>query len=53
MRNGVNYIDKPDFLEAYHDAHNKTMTFANIQSSFAATGVLPYDLERVLAKLNT
>jgi DDE superfamily endonuclease len=53
MRNGVNHIDKQDFLQAYHDAHNKTMTFANIQSSFAATGVLPYDPDRVLIKLNT
>jgi len=29
------------------------MNQANISSSFAATGVLPYDPERVLAKLNT
>src|SRR5450432_3333418 len=53
MRNGVNHIDKHDFLEAYHNAHKETMTQANISSSFAATGVLPYDPERVLAKLNT
>src|SRR5450432_3216673 len=53
MRNGVNHIDKQDFLEAYYNARKETMTQANISSSFAATGVLPYDPERVLAKLNT
>src|SRR5450432_572319 len=53
MRNGVTHIDKPDFLEAYHNAHKETMSQANISSSFAATRVLPYDPERVLAKLNT
>src|SRR5450432_3835371 len=53
MRNGVNHIDKHDFLEAYYNARNETMTQANISNSFAATRVLPYDPERVLAKLNT
>src|SRR5450432_1894971 len=33
--------------------HVETMNLANIQSSFTATGVLPYDPERVLSKLNT
>jgi len=53
MRNGITYIDKPDFLEAYHDVRKETMNQSNILVSFAATGLLPYDLERVLAKLNT
>ena len=53
MRNGVNHIDKQDFLEAYYIAHIETMNQLNIHSSFAATGVVPYDPERVLAKLNT
>jgi hypothetical protein len=53
MRNGVNHIDKQDFLEAYYTAHTETMNQANIHSSFAATGVVPYDPERVLTKLNT
>src|SRR5450432_1840546 len=53
MRNGVSYIDKPDFLEAYHNARKETMSQSNIMVSFAATRVLLYDPERVLAKLNT
>ena len=53
MRNGVNHIDKPDFLRAFHAARTEAMTLANIQSSFAATGLVPYDPERVLSKLHT
>jgi hypothetical protein len=53
MRNGVNHIDKPDFLRAFHAARTEAMTLANIQSSFAATGLVPYDPERVLSKLYT
>ena len=53
MRNGVNYIDKQDFLKAYYAAYIKTMNQLNIYSSFAAIGVVLYDPEQVLAKLNT
>src|SRR5450432_329333 len=53
MRNGVNYINKQDFLEAYYNVYKETMNQANIFSSFAATRVLLYNLERVLVKLNT
>jgi hypothetical protein len=53
MRNGVNHIDKQDFLKAYCNVCKETMNQANISSSFAATGVHLYNSERVLAKLNT
>jgi DDE superfamily endonuclease len=53
MRNRVNYIDKPDFLHAYHTTRIEAMTLANVQSSFAATGIVPFDPERVLSKLHT
>jgi hypothetical protein len=53
MRNRVNHIDKQDFLQAYYTAHTETMSLANIQSSFVATELIPYDPERVLSKLNT
>jgi len=49
IRNGVSYIDKPDFLEAYYIARKATMSLPNIASSFAATGVVPYDPDRVLS----
>jgi hypothetical protein len=53
MRNGVNHIDKPDFLQAFYTARTEAMTLANVQSSFAATGLVPHDPERVLSKLHT
>lgn len=53
MRNGVNHIDKADFLYAFHAARTEAMTLANVQSSFAATGLVPHDPERVLSKLYT
>lgn len=52
IRNGVNHIDKPDFLRAFKTARTEAMTLANIQSSFAATGLVPYDPDRVLSKLH-
>jgi hypothetical protein len=53
MRNGVNHINKPDFLHAFYTARTEAMTPANVQSSFAATGLVPHDPERVLSKLHT
>jgi hypothetical protein len=53
MRNGVNHIDKQDFLHAFHAARTEAMTLANVQSSFAATGLVPHDPEWVLSKLHT
>jgi hypothetical protein len=53
MRNGVNHIDKPDFLRAFKTARTEALTLANINSSFAATGLVPYDPDKVLSKLHT
>lgn len=53
MRNGVNHINKQDFLEAYYTARTETINPVNIHSSFTATGLVPYDPERVLLKLHT
>jgi hypothetical protein len=43
-RGGYNYIDKFNFLEAYQSS--------TIQNSFAASGLVLIDAERVLSKLN-
>jgi hypothetical protein len=53
MRRGVNHIDNQDFLQAYLIARTEAATIANIQSGFAATGLVPHDPERVLSKLCT
>ena len=53
MRVGVNHIDKSDFLPAYCVARIESLTSNTIRSGFGATGLVPYDPERVLSKLNT
>jgi hypothetical protein len=53
MRNRVKHIDKQDFLQAYLIARTQAASIANIQSGFAATGLVPHDPERVLSKLHT
>jgi hypothetical protein len=53
VRNGLNYIDKADFLSAYVVARNESMTTNTVRSGFSATGLIPFNPERVLLKLNT
>jgi hypothetical protein len=53
IRNRVNHINKPDFLHVFYTARTGAMTLANVQSSFAAIGLVPHDPERVLSKLHT
>lgn len=51
MHNGVNHINKQDFLKAYYITHMESISLANIQSSFTAIGLLLYNPKRVLLKL--
>jgi hypothetical protein len=53
MRVGVNHIDKSDFLPAYLTARTEALTSNTVRSGFAAAGLVPYDPERVLSKLNS
>ena len=52
MRNGVNSIDKEDFLEMIADARMGAFKIHTIQNSFLATGLAPVDANKVLEKLN-
>lgn len=52
MRNGVNSIDKEDFLEMIADARIGAFKTSTIQNSFLATGLVPLDANKVLEKLN-
>ncbi len=52
MRNRVNYIDKADFLTVYNKARTESITPAITRSSFTATRLVPFNLDRVLLKLN-
>ena len=53
MRVGVSYINKSDFLLAYFTARTEALTLNTIRSRFETTGLVPYDPEYILSKLNT
>jgi hypothetical protein len=52
-RVGFNYINKTDFLSAYSTAYPEAMTINIARNGFKAAGLIPYDPEQVLSKLNT
>ena len=52
MRLGINHIDKLDFLEAYPHARIEAYKSNTIKNSFAAAGLVPYDPDRVISKLD-
>ncbi|CEL02456.1 hypothetical protein ASPCAL03626 [Aspergillus calidoustus] len=52
MRLGYNHINKLDFLNTYPTAHRTVFTPQNIQSGFTAAGILPFEPQQVLDKLN-
>jgi hypothetical protein len=52
MRLGVNHVTKEEFLPTFLIAHSKVMTTETITSGFEATGLVPFDLQRVLDKLH-
>jgi hypothetical protein len=51
MALGVDYIDKLEFLDLYQQARPEALHERNIRSGFTATGLIPYDPERVLSIL--
>ena len=52
MRAHITHVSKPDFLCAFREAHFMAMTEKNIQGGFAGAGLVPYNPQRVLAKLD-
>jgi hypothetical protein len=51
VRQGIHHIDKEDFLAIYLKVQPLVFTEQNIKSGFKATGVIPYDPQRVLLSL--
>jgi hypothetical protein len=51
MRLGINHITKEEFLPAFLTAHRQVITTETITSGFKATGLVPFDPQRVLDKL--
>lgn len=51
MRRGIDFINKSDFLISYNQARTETYLPDTIRNGFKATGLVPYDLIRVLSTL--
>jgi hypothetical protein len=51
VRQGIHHIDKDDFLMIYPTVRQQVFTEQNIKSGFRATGLIPYNPERVLSSL--
>jgi hypothetical protein len=51
-RCNINHIDKLDFLAAFPQARAEAFKPATIQNAFAAAGLVPYDPDRVISKLD-
>ena len=52
MRMHINHISKLEFLCSFREAFFTSITERNIQGGFAGSGLVPYDPERVLSKLD-
>ena len=48
----INHITKTEFFIAFKAAHLKTMTANNIKAGFQGAGLVPYDPQAVLSKLD-
>lgn len=52
MRTGVNHITKLDFLAKFPAARAACYKLCIIKNSFAVTGLIPFDPNRVIENLN-
>ena len=48
----INHVSKLEFLCAFREAFFASMTEKNIRGGFAGAGLVPYDPEKVLSKLD-
>jgi hypothetical protein len=52
MRNSINHITKLEFLPAFNKAYHDSFTQSNICAGFRGAGLIPFDPDSVLAKLD-
>jgi hypothetical protein len=52
MRRSLTYIAKEDFLPFFKDTHFEVFTHKNIQAGFLGAGLVPFDPESVVSKLD-
>jgi len=48
----INYVSKLEFLYGFREAFFTSITERNTQGGFVGAGLVPYNLERVLSKLD-
>jgi len=48
----INHVSKLEFLYGFRKAFFASITEKNIQGGFTGTGLIPYDPERVISKLD-
>ena len=48
----INHVSKLEFLYGFRKAFFTSMTEKNIQGGFVGAGLIPYDPERVISKLD-
>jgi hypothetical protein len=48
----INYVSKLEFLHTFREGFFASMIEKNIRGGFAGAGLMPYDLERLLSKLD-
>jgi DDE superfamily endonuclease len=52
IRNRINHITKLEFLPLFQAAFEASITFKNIYGAFKGSGLIPYDPEAVISKLD-
>jgi hypothetical protein len=52
MKCAMHHITKLEFLSAFKIAHFQAIRLENIQASFRVAGLIPFNPEAVLSKLN-
>ena len=52
MRAHITHVTKEDFFPAFYAAYQATMTEKSIEGGFRGAGLIPFDPERVISKLD-
>lgn len=52
IRAGIDHITKVEFLMAFHTAHNNSITMSNVLGGFRGAGLVPFDPQAVISKLD-
>ena len=52
IKTAITYITKLEFFHAFKAAYDRTMTSENVRTSFRSSGLIPFDLQAVISKLD-